>query len=149
MRPSTVAGLRYPVPTNHHATVTMRANRRARTSPELALRSALHAAGLRFRIDYLVRATSGSVHVDVAFPRRRIAVFIDGCFWHACPIHGEMPQSNQDYWQPKLQRNRQRDERNNDQLLGAGWRVIRVWEHEPTASSRRRIVAAVREREIS
>jgi DNA mismatch endonuclease (patch repair protein) len=68
---------------------------------------------------------------DLAFTRRRVAVFVDGCFWHGCPVHGVSPKSNTDYWAPKLARNAQRDRLDDSALDAAGWRIVRLWEHEP------------------
>jgi len=108
----------------------MRGNRRRDTLPELRLRRALHALGLRYRVDYPVMTPSGRVRVDVAFPRRRLAVFVDGCFWHGCPEHGTKPRQNPQYWDAKIARNRERDRRNAEGLREMGWTVVRVWEHE-------------------
>lgn len=107
----------------------MRANRRRDTGPELALRSALHQAGLRFRVDYPIRNEGRSVRADVAFPRARVAVFLDSCFWHQCPDHATMPKANADYWRPKLARNVERDREQTARLRASGWRVVRIWEH--------------------
>lgn len=118
----------------------MRGNRKRDTRPEVDLRSALHRAGLRFRKDFAVRPDEGRViRVDVAFPRARVAVFVDGCFWHRCPKHGNDPRSNSSYWGPKLARNVERDREVNTRLAAAGWRVVRIWEHsvgEPSAKMR-------------
>ena len=97
----------------------------------VALRSALHRSGLRFRKDYLLRLSAGrAVRVDIAFPRAKLAVFVDGCFWHRCPEHGTDPRANASYWGPKLDRNVQRDRETDALLEHDGWSVIRVWEHE-------------------
>ncbi|MDC4203790.1 MAG: very short patch repair endonuclease [Candidatus Manganitrophus sp.] len=96
------------------------------SSAELALRSALHTKGLRFRLHRRVE----SVAVDIVFPGPRVAVFVDGCFWHGCPKHATFPKSNQEYWLPKLEENRERDRRQTVRIKAAGWRVFRVWEHE-------------------
>lgn len=120
----------YPEPTSKEATKIGRANRRAETEPERRLRSRLHRCGLRFRKDYFVRTGAVRVHIDVAFPRRQVAVFVDGCFWHGCPEHGSTPSRNRDYWVPKLRANLERDHRVDGALSDAGWLVIRVWEHE-------------------
>jgi DNA mismatch endonuclease (patch repair protein) len=114
----------------------MRAIRRANTKPEVALRSALHRAGFRFRKDYRVDLAAGvRVRPDIAFPRRRVAVFVDGCFWHACPEHGRSPTANEWYWGPKLLRNVERDRAADEALTRAGWRVVRVWEHQALAEA--------------
>ena len=93
---------------------------------ELALRSALHAAGLRFRLHRRVER----VAVDIIFPGPKVAVFVDGCFWHGCPKHATFPKTNQGYWVPKLAENEDRDRRQTQRLRKAGWKVIRVWEHD-------------------
>ena len=125
-----VMKLPYPKPTSPVATRKMRANRRLDTKPEVALRSLLHRSGLRFRIDYAIRRSSGkAVHCDIAFTRRKLAVFVDGCFWHCCPEHGTIPKSNRAYWIPKLRENVERDRAVDFELLEAGWRVLRFWEH--------------------
>lgn len=122
----------YPHPTSPAVTAAMKGNRRTDTRPELALRSALHAQGLRFRKDFLLRTSAGSrVKADIVFTRDRIAIFVDGCFWHGCPEHGNTPKANTAYWGPKLSRNKERDLRVTDELRSDGWAVIRVWEHEP------------------
>ncbi|MGN6275175.1 MAG: very short patch repair endonuclease [Solirubrobacterales bacterium] len=107
----------------------MRANRRADTAPELALRSELQRLGLRFRKDLALKLSAGRVRPDIVFTRAKIAVFVDGCFWHRCPEHGQMPKANRNYWAPKLARNVERDRRNDAALIEDGWRVIRFFEH--------------------
>jgi DNA mismatch endonuclease (patch repair protein) len=100
------------------------------TSPESAVRSALHGRGLRFRKHYA--AVKGlRCRPDIVFVGARVAVFIDGCFWHRCPDHGTSPKTNSAYWTEKLDRNVQRDRRNTAAFEAAGWTVMRFWEHEP------------------
>lgn len=108
----------------------MRAIRRTDTKPEIALRRLLHARGLRFRKDYRLDLPGGRVRPDIVFTRRKVAVFIDSCFWHVCPEHGREPTSNEWYWTPKLRRNVERDRSNDATLAEAGWTVVRVWEHQ-------------------
>jgi DNA mismatch endonuclease, patch repair protein len=96
------------------------------TSPEVALRRALWARGFRYRLK--VRTPGGSP--DVTFPKERLAVFIDGCFWHGCPLHYARPRSRQDFWSAKLAENIDRDWRQSKALQAAGWCVVRLWEHE-------------------
>lgn len=125
-----VQKLRKPCPTSVAATNRMRSNRRVDTKPEARLRSALHRRGFRFRKDYPIRfAERRIVHADIAFTRKKVAVFVDGCFWHSCPEHGTMPRSNQDYWIPKIRQNVERDRQVMDGLRNSGWCVIRIWEH--------------------
>lgn len=123
----------------------MVANSRKNTRPELALRSELHRRGLRYRLNRLIVAGDHATRPDVVFPRERIAVFLDGCYWHGCPEHGTQPRTNSDYWSAKIARNRARDERNNAALASSGWRVIRVWEHEDPTAAADPIEAAVRD----
>lgn len=121
----------YPQPSSASASTTMRANTRRDTKPERALRSALHGLGLRFRVDYQIETPERRVRPDIVFTRQRVAVFVDGCFWHSCPIHGRAPKANANYWQPKLERNTERDKLDTKVLRAAGWKVLRIWEHEP------------------
>lgn len=109
----------------------MAAIRRRDTKPERALRSALHARGLRFRVDYRMDLAGGRVRPDIAFTRRHVAVFVDGCFFHGCPHHGHRPNiKNQAYWGPKIAANVARDRRADRALVDAGWTVLRFWEHQ-------------------
>lgn len=122
----------------------MQANRRRDTGPELALRSALHAAGLRYRCDLRVDLPDGRrVRPDIVFTRKRIAIFVDGCFWHSCPEHGRMPAANTAYWSPKLERTQERDRDNTHALEAAGWTVIRLWEHQAVAEGLRLVLSSV------
>lgn len=86
------------------------------------------------------------VRPDIVFTRARIAVFVDGCFWHACPEHGRPPRNNEWYWTPKLERNVARDARVTEALESAGWRVIRVWEHEPVPDAVSEVESAIESR---
>ncbi|MGI8519748.1 MAG: very short patch repair endonuclease [Actinomycetota bacterium] len=99
------------------------------TIPELALRRELHRRGLRYRVD-LAPLKGLRRRADVVFTRHRLAVFVDGCFWHRCPLHGTSPKNNADWWRVKLDRNVERDKNTDAALAGAGWTVVRVWEHE-------------------
>lgn len=107
------------------------------TRPEVQLRSALHALGLRFRLNGGLPGRP-----DIVFTRARIAVFVDGCFWHACPEHGVMPKNNREWWQQKLGRNVERDREKDAELAARGWEVIHVWEHEDPV----RAASLIRER---
>lgn len=109
----------------------MKAVPKSDTRPEVAIRSALHRLGLRFRKEYKVRAAGRRRSIDIAFPTEGLAVFIDGCFWHQCPDHGTMPKSNRGYWVPKLRRNVERDKLVTSSLRRSGWTILRVWEHTP------------------
>lgn len=90
----------------------------------------IHAYGLRCRCDLPIRLGRHVARPDIAFTRLRVAIFIDGCFWHCCPIHGRQPRVNKEYWTPKLAKNVARDVLNTDALTGGGWTVLRYWEHE-------------------
>lgn len=110
----------------------MQQQKRQGTEPEMRLRRALHAAGHRYRVGYKVPGAPRRT-IDVAFPRQRLAVFVDGCFWHACPEHGVRPKNNAEWWSGKLRRNVERDLSTDEILLAAAWTVVRVWEHSSTA----------------
>ncbi|MCP2334562.1 very short patch repair endonuclease [Actinoalloteichus caeruleus] len=125
------------------ARAVMRANRRRDTGPEIALRSLLHKAGLRYRVDVCPLGTTRR-RADIVFPRKRVAVFVDGCFWHGCPEHLRAARTNADAWAAKLEGNRVRDAETNRLLRDAGWSVIRVWEHEDPADAAERISRVVR-----
>jgi DNA mismatch endonuclease (patch repair protein) len=118
--------------------------RRRDTAPELELRSELHRRGLRYRVDR--RPLKGvPSRADLVFGPAKVAVYVDGCFWHSCPEHGTMPRSNEAFWQQKLARNRERDATVNEMLATAGWTVVRVWEHEEIDAAADRVESAVRQ----
>lgn len=98
--------------------------RRTETAPELALRRALWRRGLRYRLHPALPGTP-----DLAFMSARVAVFVDGCFWHGCPEHYTAPKANADFWSAKIEANRSRDARVDAQLIELGWRSVRLWEH--------------------
>lgn len=120
----------------------MQAVRRRDTGPELALRKALWRSGLRYRVDARPLATVRR-RADIVFTRKRVAVFVDGCFWHGCPEHGCVPKTNQWFWLAKIQRTIQRDLETTSLLKEAGWSVVRVWEHESTAEAASRVHMAL------
>jgi DNA mismatch endonuclease (patch repair protein) len=99
------------------------------TPPELKIRKLLLAMGLRYRVDHSV-LTKPRRKGDIVFQRLKVAIFVDGCFWHGCPIHGTWPKANAEFWRKKIETNRQRDLDTNRRLEKAGWKVIRIWEHE-------------------
>lgn len=108
----------------------MQANRSRDTKPELRVRRALHALGVRYRVG-IAPEPGLRRRADIVFPRARIAVFIDGCFWHGCPEHGRSNfKHNADYWPAKIAGNIARDADTTNRLQQAGWRVLRYWEHE-------------------
>ncbi|MFE6491984.1 very short patch repair endonuclease [Streptomyces sp. NPDC057748] len=99
------------------------------TAVELAVRRLLHAAGLRYRVEYPVPGMARR-RIDVAFTRAEVAVLIDGCFWHGCPDHATQPKANAEWWRRKLDRNMARDRETTEHLAARGWTVLRFWEHE-------------------
>lgn len=119
----------------------MKTTRRRDTSPELALRSALHRMGLRFFVDRPVMGNRR--RVDIVFPTERVAVFVDGCFWHSCPTHGTTPRQNREWWIEKLKANQARDADTNRALRGRGWTVIRFFEHEGAESAAQAVFSRV------
>lgn len=123
---------------------TMQANRSRDTGPELRLRRAVHALGLRYRVATRplpqFRRTA-----DLVFTRVKVAVFVDGCFWHGCPTHHTRPRANAEYWSAKVERNRDRDLETTAVLQAAGWTVLRFWEHEDSIKSAWQVAQAVRD----
>ncbi|WP_448070597.1 very short patch repair endonuclease [Georgenia yuyongxinii] len=116
------------------------------TACEIALRKHLFAAGLRYRVNYPVPGRRRRT-IDVAFPRAKVAVFVDGCFWHGCPEHGTRPRSNSEWWAAKLAANRARDGETNEILEAIGWEVMRFWEHvDPSYAAERVAEAVIRRR---
>ncbi|MEU1421736.1 very short patch repair endonuclease [Kitasatospora sp. NPDC005751] len=121
----------------------MRGNRGRDTVPELRIRSLVHREGLRYRVS--ARPLPGMRRTaDLVFSRARVAVFIDGCFWHGCPEHCRPAYTNSDFWQAKIDGNRARDAQTDQFLADAGWRTIRIWEHEDPVRAAGRVAAAVR-----
>ena len=117
---------------------SMRSNRRRDTGPEMAVRRLLHASGLRYRVDYPLPFDRRR-KADIAFTRQRIAVFIDGCFWHGCPEHFVAPKTNSDYWRVKIAGNIARDQDSDSRLQAAGWIVLRSWEREDPGTVAQRV----------
>ena len=117
---------------------SMRSNKGRDTKPELKIRSAAHALGMRYRVNAKpipgLRRTA-----DMVFTKTHIAVFVDGCFWHGCPEHHTIAKTNAGYWADKFRKNRDRDAETDQALRDAGWTVIRIWEHEPVDSAVKRI----------
>lgn len=115
------------------------------TDAEVALRQEMHRIGLRYRVDYEVLKKPRRV-ADVVFPGRKIAVFVDGCFWHGCPEHASWPKRNAEFWREKIEANRLRDADTNERLRSLGWTMLRFWSHEsPTEAARAvaRVIATV------
>lgn len=112
------------------------------TAPEMAIRRRLHARGYRYRVDYPVLPRR---RADIVFPRQRVTVFVDGCFWHQCPEHATKPTANGEWWERKLAANVQRDRDTDRRLRELDWQVVRVWEHEAPEESIERIEFVLRE----
>lgn len=110
----------------------MKSIRQRDTNCEMILRRELFKRGLRYRVNTAPEGFVGQ-RADIVFPRQRVAIFVDGCFWHRCPTHGSSPRHNRDWWDQKLSANCERDRRNTQCLESKGWRVLRIWEHEDAA----------------
>lgn len=134
-----------PPPSSPLAQKTMSAQRQADTKPEIAVRSALHRRGLRYR-KHLAPLQGLRCKADVVFLRQQVAIFIDGCFWHGCTQHGTVPKANNRWWRQKIEGNQARDRRNDEVLEHAGWAVVRIWEHEDPEAAADRVMAVVRGR---
>lgn len=144
-RPSSVGIVGQPTSwaSSEAARAVMRANRSRDTGPELKLRRILHARGLRYFVN---RRPAPSVRrtADLVFPRAKVAVFVDGCFWHGCPEHHTVAKKNADFWAAKVMRNRERDAETTRLLGDLGWTVVRVWEHTPVEAAADVVEDAVR-----
>lgn len=134
-----------PAPSSLSVSGRMAAQRRRDTDPELAVRRCLHAKGLRYRVQYPVPGARRRP-IDIAFTRARVAVFVDGCFWHDCPLHGTAPKSNPGWWADKLAGNRARDLDTGNLLAARGWTVLRFWEHEAASDVADEVCLAVSQR---
>jgi DNA (cytosine-5)-methyltransferase 1 len=139
-----MATLKAPPAKDAAASAVGQANSRRDNRAELLLRRALWSQGLRYRVDEAIRPDEGRpIRPDVVFQGAKVAVFLDGCFWHGCPEHGTRPQHNASYWREKIRRNVERDMRDRARLKRAGWLVIRIWEHDDPTSAADRVAAAV------
>lgn len=129
--------------TDRRTSLRMARQRTRDTGAEWALRRLLHSRGLRYRVDAVLPGLPRR-RADILFPRQMVAVFVDGCFWHACPEHKTSPRNNADWWASKLDRNVQRDRETDTHLSELGWNVVRIWEHEDPEHAADRVEAAVR-----
>lgn len=134
----------HPGPSNSAVSDRMRTARRRDTKPERDVRRILHARGLRYRVAFPVPGMKRRT-IDIAFSRAKVAVFIDGCFWHSCPEHGTQPRANAAWWALKLRQNAARDKETADALRSAGWIVLRFWEHETADTVADLVTAALRD----
>lgn len=130
-------------PSSLEASLRMARVRQKGTDVELSLRKELHARGLRYRLQVPLLTKPRRV-ADIVFPRAKLAVFVDGCFWHGCPEHASWPKSNAQFWRDKIETNRARDADTDRRLGASGWRVIRVWAHERPGEAANRIENVVR-----
>lgn len=130
------------VPSSSDASRRMAKVRQKETGAEMALRQELYGSGLRYRVDYEVLRKPRRV-ADVAFPGRKIAVFVDGCFWHGCPDHATWPKQNAEFWREKIEANRRRDADTNERLRSLGWTVLRFWSHESPSEVARTVAHMV------
>ncbi|MEU1015958.1 very short patch repair endonuclease [Streptomyces sp. NPDC005898] len=121
----------------------MKKQRSRDTKPEMAVRRLLHSAGLRFRLQRRIPGMARST-IDIAFPGARVAVFMDGCFWHGCPEHATFPKANSAFWREKIDKNALRDTRTTAHLESLGWTVLRFWEHEDPELVAARVATALR-----
>ena len=131
-----------PLPSSSDASHRMAKVRQTGTDAELALRREMYRIGLRYRVGYEVLKKPRRV-ADVAFPGRKIAVFVDGCFWHGCPEHATWPKRNAEFWRQKIEANRQRDADTNARLDAAGWTALRFWSHESPAKAAATVASVV------
>jgi DNA mismatch endonuclease (patch repair protein) len=134
-----------PRPSDDATRARMTRQRRRDTRPELRLRSELHKLGLRYRLEVKL-VPSIQRTADIVFPRARVAVFVDGCFWHSCPIHGSLPKANREWWRAKLEANVSRDRDTDERVTEDGWIVVRAWEHDDPVLTARRVEQLVRSR---
>lgn len=135
-----------PRPLSPSVRLRMQTTPQRDTPCEIALRSAVHALGLRYRIDWPLPTTRR--RADMAFPRLKIAVMVDGCFWHACPIHATWPKNNAAWWREKIMGNQARDRDTQARLRRQGWRVLRFWEHDDPSKAARKVLAVVERRRV-
>lgn len=136
--------LPYPFPTSPAISAAMRGNRKTGTRPEIQMHQALQRRGHRFCVGKVLSVGGLVVRPDIVFSADRIAVFVDGCFWHSCPSHRTVPKVNRNYWLPKLFRVRRRDRLVTTILKSEGWTVIRVWEHSAMANAVRRVESSLK-----
>jgi len=133
-----------PAPSSDSVRKRMRATRRRDTPCELALRSAVHHLGLRFRVHRAIPGTRW--RPDIVFVSARVVTWVDGCYWHACPIHGTWPKANAEWWREKILANVRRDRETDRRMRSLGWMVLRFWEHEDMDRAARIVARHVRRR---
>ena len=140
----TLAGEKRAIPSSESASRRMSNTGQRDTPAEMKIRRRLHGMELRYRVDFPVLKGLRR-RADIVFTKVRVAVFVDGCFWHGCPEHGTWPKSNAGFWRDKIETNGRRDRDTDERLAAAGWKVIRVWEHEDPDETAERIARIVRD----
>lgn len=135
-----------PQPLDETTSRRLRRQSRRDTAPEMAVRKHLWAMGYKFRLHVPITSTRRTI--DIAFRRFKVAVFVDGCFWHGCSKHMTKPKNNSQWWLDKLEANRHRDFDTNRRLRKQGWVVIRIWEHEDPRIAARRVQRAIEKRRL-
>jgi DNA mismatch endonuclease (patch repair protein) len=136
------------IPSTEGVSVRMARQKTRDTACELVIRRCLHRSGFRY-FTHRRPVQALRREADIVFPRLKVAVFVDGCFWHGCPVHGTWPKANSDWWRAKIEANRLRDSDTDRRLSEMGWRVVRIWEHEDPEQAALRIAAVVRNRRRS
>jgi DNA mismatch endonuclease (patch repair protein) len=131
-----------PRPSSDGVRLRMQSTAQRDTPCEVALRRAIYHLGLRYRVHW--RLPESRRRADIAFPRQKLAVMVDGCFWHGCPLHGTWPKANARWWRDKILANKARDRDTDMRLEAAGWKVLRFWEHEDASKAATRVAATVR-----
>lgn len=129
-------------PSSQEASRRMARVRQKGTEAELAIRKELYRRGARYRVDFAVLKKPRRV-ADIAFPGLKVAVFVDGCFWHGCPEHASWPKQNAEFWRQKIETNQARDADTDTRLIALGWKVIRIWEHEDPVTAALKIMGLV------
>lgn len=122
-----------PLPHSESVSQRMRNTRQRDTPMELEVRAELKNKGFQFEVDFSIKGVTRA-RPDIVFCADRVAIFLDGCFWHSCPTHGTTPRTNRQWWTEKLASNVERDRRHVRELNAAGWQVLRYWEHEDPAT---------------
>lgn len=136
-----------PEPLDAETSARLQRQGRRDTKPELKIRSLLHRRGLRYRVDRKPLPDQ-RFRADIVFGPAKVAVFVDGCFWHGCPIHGTLPKNNREWWQAKLLANAERDRRTDQALTAHGWLPMRFWEHDDQERIVEAVTAAVQDRRV-
>lgn len=132
-----------PTPSSAGVSERMSRARRRDTEPEMLIRKEAHRRGLRYRVDAAIPGMPRR-RADMIFAGAKVAVFVDGCFWHSCPEHTSIPRANREWWVAKLEANQVRDRATNSHLEGLGWTVLRFWEHEDPLTAVDAVEKAVR-----